>query len=148
MVQTPRFHRRAARACPPCGRIINNNKNHFLKRYPKQTASNWVLLLLFNRQVLFGCSATPWIARQASLSFSIPQSLLRSMPTESPTPSSRLTLCRPLLLLPSVVPASGSFQMSHPFASGGRSVGASASVLPTNIHVLIAGICDSLSEKG
>ena len=31
-------------------------------------------------------------------------------------------------------PASGSFQMSQLFASGGQSIGASASVLPVNIH--------------
>ena len=43
---------------------------------------------------------------------------------------------RPLLLLPSIFPASGSFQMSQLFASGGQSIGvsASASVLPTNIQ--------------
>ena len=43
-------------------------------------------------------------------------------------------LCRPLLLLPSVFPASGSFQMSQFFASGGQSIRASASVLPMNIQ--------------
>ena len=40
----------------------------------------------------------------------------------------------PLLLLPSIFAASGLFQMSQPFASGGQSIGvsASASVLPMN----------------
>ena len=48
--------------------------------------------------------ATPWIAaRQASLSITNSQSLLRLMPIESMMPSSRLILCRPLLLLPSVI---------------------------------------------
>ena len=47
--------------------------------------------------------ATPWTAaRQASLSFTISQSLLRLMSTESVMPSKHLVLCRPLLLLPSV----------------------------------------------
>ena len=42
--------------------------------------------------------------------------------------------CRPLLLLPSIFPASGSFQMSQLFASGGQIMGVSAStsVLPMN----------------
>ena len=46
-------------------------------------------------------------------------------------PSNHLILCRPLLLPPS---ASGSFQMSQLFASGGQSTGvsASASVIPVN----------------
>ena len=42
----------------------------------------------------------------------------------------------PLLLLPSIFPASGSFQMSQFFTSGGRSIGVSASVsvLPVKIQ--------------
>ena len=47
-----------------------------------------------------------------------------------------LILCRSLLLLPSVSPASGSFPMSRLSESCGQSIGASASpsVLPTNIQ--------------
>ena len=49
--------------------------------------------------------ATPWtVARQASLSFTISQSLLKLMSIESVMPSSHLILCRPLLLLPSIFP--------------------------------------------
>ena len=44
-------------------------------------------------------------------------------------------LCSLLLLLQSS-PASGSFPMSQFFASGGQSIGASASVLPVNIQDL------------
>ena len=49
-------------------------------------------------------------------------------------PSSHLILCRPLLLLPPSLPASGSFPMNWLFAWGGQSIGvsASASVLPMN----------------
>ena len=51
-------------------------------------------------------SATPWIAaRQASLSITNPQSLLKLMPIESVMPSSHLILCRPLLLLPPIPPS-------------------------------------------
>jgi len=48
-------------------------------------------------------------------------------------PSNHLILCHPLLLLPSIFPASGSFPVSWLFASSGQSIGAlaSASVLPT-----------------
>ena len=51
-------------------------------------------------------------------------------------PSNHLILCHPLLLLPQSFPASGSFPMNQFFASGGQSIGisASASVLPMNIQ--------------
>ena len=46
---------------------------------------------------------TPWIAgRQASLSITNSRSLLKLMPIESVMPSSHLTLCCPLLLLPPI----------------------------------------------
>ena len=49
---------------------------------------------------------TPWTAaRQASLSFTMSQSLLRFMCIESVMPSNHLILCRPLLLLPSIFPS-------------------------------------------
>ena len=49
---------------------------------------------------------TPWTAaRQASLSITSSQSLLKLMSTESMMPSNPLILCRPLLLLPSISPS-------------------------------------------
>ena len=49
--------------------------------------------------------ATPWTAaHQASLSFTVSQSLLKFMSIESEMPSNHLVLCRPFLLLPSVFP--------------------------------------------
>ena len=71
---------------------------------------------------------------QASLSIINSQSLLKLMLIESVMPSSHLILCLPLLLLPPVLPASGSFPMSQLFTSGGQSTGVSAvaSVLPVN----------------
>ena len=64
------------------------------------------------------------------------QSLLKLMSIESVMPSNHLILCHPLLLLPSVFPESGSFQMSQYLASGGQSIGVSvsASVPPMNIQ--------------
>ena len=49
---------------------------------------------------------TPWIAaHQASLSFTISQSLLKLMSVESVMPSNHLILCCPLLLLPLIFPS-------------------------------------------
>ena len=50
--------------------------------------------------------ATPWTAaRQASLSITNCQSLLRLMSLESVMPSNHLILCHPLLFLPSIFPS-------------------------------------------
>ena len=50
--------------------------------------------------------ATPWMAaRQASLSITNSCSLLKLMSIESVMPSIHLILCRPLLLLPSILPS-------------------------------------------
>ena len=50
--------------------------------------------------------ATPWTAaRQASLSITNSQSLLKRMSIKSVLPSSHLILCPPLLLLPSIFPS-------------------------------------------
>ena len=50
--------------------------------------------------------STPWTAaRQASLSITNSQSLLKLMSIESVMPSSHLILCRPLLLLPPIPPS-------------------------------------------
>ena len=52
----------------------------------------------------------PWTAaRQAPLSFTISQSLLKPMSIELVMPSNYLILCRPLLLLPSIFPNIGVF---------------------------------------
>ena len=82
-------------------------------------------------------SASPWTAaHQASLSITNSRSLLKLISIELVMPSNHLTLCRPLLLLPSILPASGSFPMSQFFTSGGQSITASAPVLPMNIQDL------------
>ena len=67
----------------------------------------WALykLLLFSCSVVSD-SAIPWTAeRQASLSFTISQSLLKLTYIELVMPSNHLVLCCPLLLLPSVFPS-------------------------------------------
>ena len=79
--------------------------------------------------------ATPWTAaRQVSLSIANSRSLLNSCPLSQwchPTISSSVVLYSSRL---QSFPASGSFQISQFFTSGGQSIGvsASASVLPMN----------------
>ena len=82
--------------------------------------------------------ATPWIAaHQASLSITNSQSLLKLMSIESVMPSNHLMLCRsPSPPCLQSFPASGSFPIGQFLASGGQSIGvsASASILPMNIQ--------------
>ena len=80
---------------------------------------------------------TPWTAAcQASLVFTIFQSLLKLMSIESVMPSNISSSVVPFSSHLQSLPASGSFQMSQFFASGGRSIGVSAStsVLSMNIQ--------------
>ena len=90
---------------------------------------------VLSRVRLFGPS---WAAaRQASLSITNSQSLLKLMSIKLVMPSNHLIPCHPPFSsrLQSF-PASGSFPMSQFFASGSQSIGisASATVLPMNIQ--------------
>ena len=99
--------------------------------------------------------ATPWTAaRQASLCITRFQGLLNSCPLTQwchPTISSSVT---PFSSCFQSFPASGSFPVSQLVTSGGRSIGASASVLPMNIQGwfplrftgLISLLCKGLSR--
>ena len=72
-------------------------------------------------------SATPWTAaRQATLSITNSQSLPKPMFIKSVMPFNHLILV-PFSSCPQSLPASGSFPMSWLFASGGQSIGVSAS---------------------
>ena len=82
--------------------------------------------------------AAPWTAAcQASLSFTISQSLLKPVFIESVMPSNHLILCHPLLLLPSILPSIRVFSnqlalwIREPKYFGAS---ASASVLSMNIQ--------------
>ena len=106
-----------------------------LKSWWKLNAIQFSLVQSLSRVQLF---VTPWtVACQASLSITNAWSLLKRMFIESVVPSNHLIHCHPLLLLPSIFPASGSFPKSQFFTSGGQNIGASASasVLPVNIQV-------------
>ena len=78
---------------------------------------------------------TPWIpARQASLSITNCQSLLKPMPIQSVMPSSYLILCRSLLLLPPIPPSIRVFSNESTLHMRWPKYwsSASASVLPMN----------------
>ena len=102
----------------------------------------WIPFFLFSAVTSCFCSvaqscATPWTtAWQAFLSLRISQSLPRFMSIVLVMPSSHLILWRPLLLFSQSFLASGSFPMSHLFASSDQKIGVSvsASVLPMNIQ--------------
>ena len=59
----------------------------------------------FNHSVVSDCATLYTAARQASLSITNSQSLLKLMSIESVMPSNHLILCRPLLLPPSIFPS-------------------------------------------
>ena len=119
-------------------KINNNRKSKYYNYYCRQSwflhSNKWYKSSVqsLSRVWLF---ATPWIpAREASLSITNSQSPPKPMSIKSVMPSNHLILCRPLLLCPQSFPVSGSFRMSQLFASGGQSIGVSAStsVFPMN----------------
>ena len=98
--------------------------------------------------------ATPWTAaHQASLSFTISQSLLKLTSIESVMPLNHLILCRPLLHLPSILASIRVFanelalcikgpkywSFSFPIGSGGKSQLTPSNHTPTKqLHWLLA----------
>ena len=65
----------------------------------------WCIIQFSSVAQSYPTLATPWTAaRQASLSFTNPWSLLKLMSIESVMPSKHLNLCHPLLLPPSIFP--------------------------------------------
>ena len=100
---------------------------------------NWeigidIYALQFSRSVMSD-SATPWTAAcQDSLSITNSRSPLKPMSFESGVPSNHFILCCPLLLLLSIFPSITVFSNESTLASGGQSIGVSAStsVLPMN----------------
>ena len=83
------------------------------------------------------CKPRP-VARQASLSFALSQSLLRLMSIESVMASTHLILCCPLLLLPSILPSIRVFPSESALCIRLKYWSfsfASSSFLPMNIQV-------------
>ena len=103
-------------------------------------------MLLFSHSVKL---ATRWTAAcQVSWTFTTSRSLLKLMFIEPVMPSNHLIL--PFSSCLQSFPAIGSFLMSRLFASGGQSIGASASVLPINIQgwfpLRLTGLISLLSK--
>ena len=83
--------------------------------------------------------ATPWTAaREASLSNTNSQSLLKLISIKSVMPSKNLILCCPLLLPPSISPSIRVFSNDQLFTTGGQSIGVSAS---TSVDILVGSSC-------
>ena len=118
--------------------------SHFPPEFFKITSQYftcWALTLnQFSSVQLLTCVqlfVTPWTAaHQASLSITNSWSLLSLMSIESVMPSNHLILCHSLLLLPSIFLSIRVFSNQSVLASGGQSIGvsASASALPMNIQ--------------
>ena len=103
------------------------------------------VMIVFEKQLLpvqFGLVTQSCLALCDPMDCSMPglpvitnfRSLLKLMSIELVMPSNYFILCHHLLFLPQSFPVSESLQTSHLFASGGQSIGVSAStsVLPMN----------------
>ena len=90
-------------------KIINYGERVDKKREARVTIKKVKVFNQFSSVQSLSCvwlSVTPWIAaRQASLSITNSQSLLKLMPIKSVMPPSHLILCRPILLLPPIPPS-------------------------------------------
>ena len=102
-----------------------------------QLLKRWTLKFISVQSLShFWLFATQWtVAHQASLSITNSWSLLKLMSIKSVMPSNLSSSVVPFSFLQSF-PVSGSFKKCQFFASGGQSIGvsASASVLPMNIQ--------------
>ena len=114
-----------------CSRLLNN-KVESSYRTLRCCSVQFSSVQLLSCVLLF---PTPWnTAHQASLSITNSQSSFKLMSIESLMPSSISSSVIPFSSCPQSLWASASFPMSQLFASGGQSIGlsASASVLPVN----------------
>ena len=123
-------------------KCFKERKKYFKNQYP----------MTFKKHILY---PSPWHLRQHSVQLSSSvvsdysrphglqhawppiinsRSLLKLISTESVMPYNHLILCLPLLLLPSIFLSIRVFKISQLFASGGQSIGVSASTstLPMN----------------
>ena len=106
-------------------------------KLPKKWFQKFIVLSSVHSLSHVQLFVTQWTAaRQASLSITSFQSLLKLMSIQSVMMSNHLILCHPLLLLPSIFPNLRVFSSGQFFTSGGQSIGVSTSgaVLPMNIQ--------------
>ena len=89
----------------PQGHYAKWNKSDGERQMPYEFTLTWNILVVHSPSHVW-LLAIPWTAtRQASLSLTISQSLLKLMSVESVMPSNHLILCHPCLLLPSIFPS-------------------------------------------
>ena len=126
-------HRAGNSAAPRSYNILIQGP--FCRVLRKNTSQQWGIIQFFS-SVTQSCLTLWTAAHQASLSITNSRSLLKLMSIESVMPSNHLSFVIPSSSCLQSFPASGSFQKSQFFASGGQSIGvsASASVLPMNIQ--------------
>ena len=123
----------------PCTNKLLYHKKFALKLNVQKTKimlSGSISSVQFSHSVVW-FFATPWTtARQGPCPSPTPRTYSNSCSLHQEMPSNHIILCHPLLLCLQSFPALGSFQMIQFFASGGQSIGvsASASVLPMNIQ--------------
>ena len=112
----------------------------------------WVIVVQ-SLQVVSLSATSRTAAYQASLSFTVSQTLPKLTSVESVMPSNHLILNHKFSFYLQTFQASGSFPMSQLFTSGGQSIGASAlaSIIPVNIQgwspLGLTGLA-SLQSKG
>ena len=142
--------------------IVPQNFEHRISIWPNDSITRYIcnrnkILSQFSSVQLlshFHLFVTPWTAaHQASLSFTNSWSLLKLMSTESVMPFNHLIHYWPFSSCLQSFPASGSFQMSQFFASGGQSIAASASASALTMNIqnwFILGLTGwiSLQSKG
>ena len=95
---------------------------------------SWSWLLLFSRSVVSDSTTPGTAARQASLSFTLAQSLLKLMSIESVMPSNQLIFCCPLLLPPSIFPSIRVFPNESALHNRPKYSSFSFSISPFNEH--------------
>ena len=108
-----------------------------LKSGKKTKVWNYLFFSSVQSLICIWLFTTPWTAaRQASLSITNSQSLLKLMSIASVITSNHLILCHPLLLPPSIFSSIRVFSNESVLWSGGQSIRVSASdtVLPMNIQ--------------
>ena len=109
--------------------------SHYLLMFLKSQATPQYFVVVVQLLCRVWLFVTPWTtARQASLSFTISRSLLKLTFIESVMASNHQFSSALLFSCLQSFPASRSFPKWQLFASGSQSIGASASVLPMNIH--------------
>ena len=88
------------------GRMGSGRVFNLLVRYNGALAYLFCVVVVFQSLSHVQLFEAPWTAaHQASLSFTVSQSLLKLMSIELVMPSNHLILCRPLLFLPSIFPS-------------------------------------------